>query len=100
MTVTSEHHRLRTVSSSPQPQSQPEDESAGWSSGAWRQGSPQGSRHFVDIGSLRLETGAALPQVRVAYETWGTLNAARDNAILVEHALTRAFGGTWAPGTR
>jgi homoserine O-acetyltransferase len=26
--------------------------------------------------------------VRVAYETWGTLNAARDNAVLVEHALT------------
>ncbi|MHB8187361.1 MAG: homoserine O-acetyltransferase MetX [Dermatophilaceae bacterium] len=42
----------------------------------------------MDIGSLQLETGAALPQVRVAYETWGTLNAARDNAILVEHALT------------
>jgi len=42
----------------------------------------------VDIGSLRLETGESLPQVRVSYETWGTLNAARDNAILVEHALT------------
>ena len=26
--------------------------------------------------------------MRIAYETWGTLNAARDNAILVEHALT------------
>jgi homoserine O-acetyltransferase len=26
--------------------------------------------------------------VTVAYETWGTLNAARDNVVLVEHALT------------
>jgi len=42
----------------------------------------------VDIGSLGFETGGALPQVSIAYETWGTLNAARDNAILVEHALT------------
>lgn len=84
MTVTSDHRRLRTVS----PSTQPEDESAGWSSGAWREGLAPGSRHFVDIGSLRLETGESLPQVRVSYETWGTLNAARDNAILVEHALT------------
>jgi homoserine O-acetyltransferase len=84
VTVTSDHRRLRTVS----PSTQPEDESSGWSSGAWREGSSPGSRQFVDIGSLRLETGASLPQVRVAYETWGTLNAARDNAILVEHALT------------
>jgi homoserine O-acetyltransferase len=29
-----------------------------------------------------------LPDVRVAYETWGTLNAAADNVVLVEHALT------------
>ncbi|NMM25031.1 MAG: homoserine O-acetyltransferase [Phycicoccus sp.] len=70
------------------PSTQPEVESSGWSSGAWREGSSPGSRQFVDIGSLRLETGESLPQVRVAYETWGTLNAARDNAILVEHALT------------
>jgi len=84
VTVTSDHRRLRTVS----PSTQPEDESAGWSSDAWREGSAPGSRHFVDIGSLRLETGESLPQVRVSYETWGTLNAARDNAILVEHALT------------
>jgi len=42
----------------------------------------------VEIGSLQLETGASLPGVSVAYETWGTLNAERDNAILVEHALT------------
>jgi len=84
VTVTSDHRRLRTVG----PSTQPEHESSGWSSGAWREGSSPGSRQFVDIGSLRLETGESLPQVRVAYETWGTLNAARDNAILVEHALT------------
>jgi homoserine O-acetyltransferase/O-succinyltransferase len=29
-----------------------------------------------------------LPAVRVAYETWGTLSPARDNAVLVLHALT------------
>ena len=72
----------------PSTQPLPEDEPTAWPTGAWRQGLPQGSRHSLDIGSLRLEAGGALPQVRVAYETWGTLNAARDNAILVEHALT------------
>jgi homoserine O-acetyltransferase len=38
--------------------------------------------------------------VRVAYETWGTLNAARDNAILVEHALTgdSHVSGSAGPG--
>jgi homoserine O-acetyltransferase len=88
VTVTSENHRVRAVSPSSQPAPPADDESAPWSTGAWREGSAQGSRQSVDIGSLRFEAGGALPQVRVAYETWGTLNAARDNAILVEHALT------------
>jgi len=37
---------------------------------------------------LELEKGGRLPGVVVAYETYGTLNAARDNAVLVEHALS------------
>ena len=39
-------------------------------------------------GPLPLELGAQLPQVTVAYETYGRLNAARDNAVLVCHALS------------
>ena len=54
-----------------------------------RDGGPDaGSKQMVHLGALTLETGGSLTSVRVAYETWGTLNAARDNAILVEHALT------------
>ena len=56
--------------------------------GAWREGDPVGGRRFVDVGEVTLERGGVLPHVRVAYETWGTLNAAADNAVLVEHALT------------
>lgn len=57
-------------------------------SGAWRDGDSPGRRQFADIGTLELESGNHLPQVRIAYETWGTLNASGDNAILVLHALT------------
>ncbi len=57
-------------------------------SGAWREGDPVGRRRFADIGTLRLETGASLPGVRVAYETWGRLSPRRDNAVVVLHALT------------
>jgi homoserine O-acetyltransferase len=87
VTVTSERHRVHAVSPSARVSSQ-SGESGFWSTGAWREGSPQGSRQNVDIGRLRLETGGALPQVTIAYETWGTLNPAGDNAIMVEHALT------------
>jgi len=37
---------------------------------------------------LSLECGQELPQVKIAYETYGRLNADASNAILVCHALT------------
>jgi homoserine O-acetyltransferase/O-succinyltransferase len=36
---------------------------------------------------LRLKGGATLPSFEIAYETYGELNAARSNAVLVCHAL-------------
>lgn len=56
--------------------------------GAWRDGDPVGLRQFAPIGRIDLESGKHLPHVRVAYETFGTLNADKSNAILVFHALT------------
>ncbi len=49
--------------------------------GGWREGDPNGRRKWFH-GAL-----PGLP-LRVAYETWGTLNASRSNAVLVLHALT------------
>jgi homoserine O-acetyltransferase len=44
---------------------------------------------FLDLPSpLRLDCGRELFPVRIAYETYGTLAPARDNAILVCHALS------------
>ncbi len=37
---------------------------------------------------LRLDSGRALESVEIAYETWGTLSPARDNVVVVCHALT------------
>jgi homoserine O-acetyltransferase len=56
--------------------------------GAWREGDPDGGRQFVGLGAFTFENGASLPYARIAYESWGELNAARDNAVLVLHALT------------
>src|SRR5678815_1411969 len=44
---------------------------------------------FLDLPKpLQLECGRSLHPVRVAYETYGTLAPARDNVILVCHALS------------
>ena len=45
-----------------------------------------------------LEAGGVLPEVRIAYRTWGELNAAGDNVVWVLHALTGdSDAATWWP---
>ena len=49
------------------------------SGGTWR---------FDANQPLRLDSGAILAPLEVAYETYGALNAEKTNAVLVCHALT------------
>jgi homoserine O-acetyltransferase len=56
--------------------------------GGWRDGDHPGDRQFAELGAVDLELGGQLPRVRIAYETWGELNADASNAVLVLHALT------------
>jgi homoserine O-acetyltransferase/O-succinyltransferase len=56
--------------------------------GAWREGDPVGRRRFAEVGTVPLERGGEVPDVRIAYETWGELAPDGTNAVLVLHALT------------
>lgn len=49
---------------------------------------PPGSRIAELRAPLRLRRGGVLRSVNIAYETWGTLNARRDNAILLFTGLS------------
>ncbi len=71
--------------------------------GYWRLGDDPGPRRFVTLNGpdgegFHLEGGGFLAEVTVAYETWGHLNAARSNAVLVEHALTGDSHAAREPG--
>lgn len=56
--------------------------------GAWLAGDPIGNRRFSEVFDLDTESGEKLFGARLAYECWGEPNAAKDNAVLVLHALT------------
>src|SRR5207342_3351355 len=44
--------------------------------------------HFGSDKPLKLDAGVELTPFQIAYRTYGTLNAARSNAVLICHALT------------
>ncbi|RFD25269.1 homoserine O-acetyltransferase [Mycobacterium uberis] len=48
----------------------------------------EGEVGVVGIGRFRLESGAVLDDVCIAVQRWGKLSPARDNVVVVLHALT------------
>ncbi|MGE0812859.1 MAG: alpha/beta fold hydrolase [Vicinamibacterales bacterium] len=57
--------------------------SAGVVTAAQTAAPPDEHRRFLEIAGFRLEGGGVLPTARIAYATFGRLNAAKDNAVLV-----------------
>lgn len=43
---------------------------------------------FVSRDRFRFESGGSIPELTLRYETYGHLNAAKDNAVLICHALS------------
>jgi homoserine O-acetyltransferase len=61
--------------------------------GYWLAGDDPGERKFATFrgeagDGFTFESGDRLASVTVAYETWGTLDSEKSNAVLVLHALT------------
>lgn len=50
----------------------------------------EGQQQFADLGVCHLVSGKQIDHCRLGYRTWGTLNAARSNAVLIP---------TWFSGT-
>jgi len=58
-----------------------------------------GERHEFVILNFHTESGVTLPQVRIVYGTYGHLNAARDNAVLLpSHYMADFHGYEWLIG--
>jgi len=56
-------------------------------------------RHEFVIANFRTESGVTLPQARVVYGTYGHLNAAKDNAVLLpSHYMADFHGYEWLIG--
>lgn len=59
--------------------------------GAWRAGDHPGQRQFATLFTrepLQLESGERFGPITMAFETWGSLNAERSNAILLLHGFS------------
>ncbi len=55
--------------------------------------------HEFRIANFKTESGATLPEARIRYGTYGKLNAAKDNAVLLpSHYMANLHGYEWLIG--
>src|SRR5215831_583465 len=72
--------------------------------GAWGQDSSaakpdSGEKHEFVIANFKTESGVTLPRARVVYGTYGHLNSARDNVVLLpSHYMADYHGYEWLIG--
>jgi homoserine O-acetyltransferase/O-succinyltransferase len=60
---------------------------------------PSAERHEFVIANFRTEGGATLPEARIVYGTYGHLNAAKDNVVLLpSHYMANFQGYQWLVG--
>src|SRR5579864_2281631 len=60
---------------------------------------PQVERHEFTIANFKTESGVVLPAAIVVYGTYGHLNAAKDNAVLLpSHYMANMRGYEWLMG--
>jgi len=61
---------------------------------------PKADRHEFVIANFKTESGVTLPQARVVYGTYGKLNDAKDNAVLLpSHYMANFHGYEWLIGS-
>ena len=61
---------------------------------------PPSEQHEFVIANFKTESGVILPQARVVYRTYGQLNAAKDNAVLLpSHYMADSHGYEWLIGS-
>lgn len=60
---------------------------------------PVSTQHEFRLANFRTESGVTLPQALIVYGTYGTLNEARDNAVLLpSHYMANYHGYEWLIG--
>jgi homoserine O-acetyltransferase len=60
---------------------------------------PDAERHEFVIANFKTESGVTLPEARVVYGTYGRLNAAKDNVVLLpSHYMADFHGYEWLIG--
>ncbi len=61
---------------------------------------PASVKHEFLLHNFKTESGAVVPELRVVYGTYGTLDAAKDNAVLLpSHYMAKYRGYEWLIGS-